>query len=410
MNFDTYSKFTESLNEKLNIMYVHGYNSDMNSSTSAKLKIALSNKISNFNWFSPSIQNDPISAIHFVEKFVKLNKIDVVIGSSLGGFNVLHSYLPNVTKILINPLIDPSFITVDSIINDKIFSQCQKMFNESPLAKGKSLGTNNKLIGIFSTADEVIDPVKNLSLFKLALGNSKNPLNVNTINDKHIPLNLDVVANIIAESVSSFNESVVSFNESFNTDLSIPFDLDEDLQNEYDENKLVYESFVNVFSREDKMIYLDRIVELLNLTYAPIGGYLGRSDWKTEDLKEDILENDMIKLWRSGGKIICGATYKFKGGRKSTGLFHDGTSEGKSIAKKILHDDFRLKDRDTWAEVSGAPAKILSQNEFAIPLPAIYVEELLKKPIKIVDEFHYIREIGGSPMQKMIYVSNMKIK
>ena len=400
MNFDTYSKFTESLNEKLNIMYVHGYNSDMNSSTSVKLKIALSNKISNFNWFSPSIQNDPISTIHFIEKFVKLNKIDIVIGSSLGGFKVLHSYLPNVTKILINPLIDPSLITVDSIRNNKIFSQCQKMFNESPLAKGKSLGTNNKLIGIFSTADEVIDPIKNLSLFKLALGNSKNPLNVNTINDKHIPLNLDVVANIIAESVSSFNESVVSFNESFNTDLSIPFDLDEDLQNEYDENKLVYESFVNVFSREDKMIYLDRIVELLNLTYAPIGGYLGRSDWKTEDLKEDILENDMIKLWRSSGKIICGATYKFKGGRKSTGLFHDGTSEGKSIAKKILHDDFRLKDRDTWAEVSGAPAKILSQNEFAIPLPAIYVEELLKKPIKIVDEFHYIREIGGSPMQK----------
>ena len=226
MNFDTYSKFTESLNEMLNIMYVHGYNSDTNSSTSTKLKIALSNKISNFNWFSPSIQNDPVSDIHFIEKFVKLNKIDIVIGSFLCGFKVLHSYLPNVTKILINPLIDPSLITVDSIRTAKIFSQCQRMFNESPLAKGKSLGTNNNLIGIFSTADEVIDPVKNLSLFKLALGNSKNPLNINTINDKHIPLNIEVVANIIAESVSSFNKYVVSFNASFNTLFSLLFDYD----------------------------------------------------------------------------------------------------------------------------------------------------------------------------------------
>ena len=44
MKFDTYSKFTESLTNKLNIMYVHGYNSDLNSSTSSKLKIELAKK------------------------------------------------------------------------------------------------------------------------------------------------------------------------------------------------------------------------------------------------------------------------------------------------------------------------------------------------------------------------------
>ena len=410
MKFDTYSKFTESLTNKLNIMYVHGYNSDLNSSTSSKLKIELAKKIGEFNWFSPSIQNDPISSINFIQKYVQQNKIDVIIGSSLGGFKVLNSYLPNILKIVINPLIDSSLITNESIKNNKTFKQCDIIFNNSIVSKGKSLPTDNKLIGIFSTNDETINQNENLKLFKLFLGNSKNPLNINKINDTHIPTNLKVVSNIIAESISSFNEKVISFNESFNTDLSIPFSIVDGLQKVYDNDKLIYESFVNLFSDEDKLIYLDRIVELLNLTYASIGGYLGRSDWKTEELKADILENDLIKLWRSGGKIIGGSTYKFKGGRKTTGIFHDNTQSGKDIVNKILHDDFRLKDRNTWAEVSGAHAKILSRNEFAIPLPAIYAEELLKKKIQIVDEYYYIRDIGGKPMTKMIYVSNMKIK
>ena len=300
----------------------------------------------------------------------------------MGGFKVLNSYLPNILKIVINPLIDSSLITNESIKNNKTFKQCDIIFNNSIVSKGKSLPTDNKLIGIFSTNDETINQNENLKLFKLFLGNSKNPLNINKINDTHIPTNLKVVSNIIAESISSFNEKVISFNESFNTDLSIPFSIVDGLQKVYDNDKLIYESFVNLFSDEDKLIYLDRIVELLNLTYASIGGYLGRSDWKTEELKADILENDLIKLWRSGGKIIGGSTYKFKGGRKTTGIFHDNTQSGKDIVNKILHDDFRLKDRNTWAEVSGAPAKILSRNEFAIPLPAIYAEKLLNKKYK----------------------------
>lgn len=408
MKFDTYSKFTESLNENLNIMYVHGYNSDMNSSTSTKLKIELLKKVNKFNWFSPSIQNDPMSGIHFVQNFVRQNKIDVVIGSSLGGFKVLNAYLPNVLKIVINPLIDPSLITVETIRNNKIFLQCDKIYKESLISKGKSMSTDNNLIGIFSKEDEVINAVENLKLFKLFLGNSRNPLNTNLISDKHITQNVSIVANIIAEALSSFNKKVVAFNESYYTDLTIPFDIYDDLSNEYSKDKSIYESFVNLFSEEDKMKFMDRIIELLNLTYAPIGGYCGR-EWTKGEITVDILENDMIKLWRNGGQIIGGSFYKFRGGRKATGLFHDNSQSGKDIVKKILHDDFRLKDRNTWAEVSGAPAKILSRNEFAIPLPAIYVEELIGKKIDIVDEYHYIREIGGSPMTKMVYVSTMKI-
>lgn len=107
----------------------------------------------------------------------------------------------------------------------------------------------------------------------------------------------------------------------------------------------VNETYLNLF--KDKLpLYIDQIYNILQRSYAPIGGFLGASS------KEDLVN----KIWLAkcslrSGKIIAVTLYKDQNGRKLIGGGHDGTKQGMIDFFKILEEDIALSR--SWAEVSG---------------------------------------------------------
>lgn len=86
--------------KKQKILYVHGFNSS--GSTGRTMKEIFSD----YEVYAPPIPEKFNEAKSFIEKFVDDNKIDLVIGTSLGAFITLN--LSNeVKRIVINPTFDP---------------------------------------------------------------------------------------------------------------------------------------------------------------------------------------------------------------------------------------------------------------------------------------------------------------
>jgi predicted esterase YcpF (UPF0227 family) len=87
------------------ILYIHGYNSTPNSNTFNLLR----NNLDKSKYELQAIDydaEDPEGAIRRIRKYALDNKIDLVIGSSLGGFITLHLY--GMSRIAINPCWDPA--------------------------------------------------------------------------------------------------------------------------------------------------------------------------------------------------------------------------------------------------------------------------------------------------------------
>ena len=108
---------------------------------------------------------------------------------------------------------------------------------------------------------------------------------------------------------------------------------------------------------------------------------------------------------RKNGKIVAVNTYSNKrSGRKICYGGQDGSEAGKMAFKKILEEDFKLKERESWAEVSGA-MEVTALKQGAMPIPA-YIAELIMKDKKFdsihKDGFHYTRKIGGEPHTKLM--------
>jgi len=176
------------------IMYVHGYNSDSNSSMSAALKSALYEVLGDgFDYYSPTIPNCPVEGIKLIERFVVDNDIEIIIGSSLGGFKLLHSKLGhNVKKIVINPLIDIGTILI-KIVDVDTFEKCTVI--------GKnSIERDENLIGVFSKNDKVINSTQSVVLFQ-EFCSLTNPFAIHTIEDVHSPKSsAGVIAQIIVDA------------------------------------------------------------------------------------------------------------------------------------------------------------------------------------------------------------------
>ena len=124
-----------------------------------------------------------------------------------------------------------------------------------------------------------------------------------------------------------------------------------------------------------------------------------------DSVEQLIDETDMWKIVRKNGKIVAVNTYSNKrSGRKICYGGQDGTEEGKKAFKKILEEDFKLKDRQSWAEVSGA-MEVTALKQGAMPIPA-YIAELIMKDKTFdsihEDGFHYTRMIGGEPHTKLM--------
>ncbi len=82
----------------MNILYLHGFQSSSNSSNVEYLKQQLTK--SKHVFYCLDLPHQPKSAIDFIETKIKELKIDIIIGTSLGG---VYAYNFEIPKICINP-------------------------------------------------------------------------------------------------------------------------------------------------------------------------------------------------------------------------------------------------------------------------------------------------------------------
>lgn len=161
------------------------------------------------------------------------------------------------------------------------------------------------------------------------------------------------------------------------------------------------EHIVNAWSKDEMEKHKNEVWELLQTAYRDIGGFAAASD--PNDL---IASTTLWKMVRRDGKIIAVVVYRDQYGRKSLGMGHDGTRASIAEALAIIGEDIsRLR---SWAEVSGAPEKLMMRKG-AIPIPNRYAAALTGKSILSYndDGYHYTRLIGGKPYEKII-VGNPK--
>lgn len=114
----------------------------------------------------------------------------------------------------------------------------------------------------------------------------------------------------------------------------------------------------------------------------------------------------MWKLFVRNGHVTAARVYKgHLGGRKSICGGSDGTEQGKKDLFKIMDDDYNIKDRNTWVEVS-SKAFTTALKHGALIYPNILADTILQKekgtckPCE--DGFFYQRDIKGSIHTKCI--------
>jgi len=184
-----------------------------------------------------------------------------------------------------------------------------------------------------------------------------------------------------------------------------------------------FKNFIGKDSISDREKIVDRVWDILQSSYAKIGGIHG-SGFKT---KEDMIENiPFWKVYETNGKVLVVAMYKDKGGRKAVAYVTDGSMQ----AKKILSDVFKSELKISWGEKSkGALVMMMKSAPFEVIEPYLitpsevshiihdntvivptqeYVNDNLDKAdqavynrLKILRNYFYVRIIGGQPHLKV---------
>ena len=96
----------------MKLLYIHGYNGDPCGESFKNLKTACAD---NHELFTIDYTPDcPKNAIAEIASFVRENKIDVVIGASLGGFLAMNLY--GVSRIVVNPCWNPAKEIIENIL------------------------------------------------------------------------------------------------------------------------------------------------------------------------------------------------------------------------------------------------------------------------------------------------------
>lgn len=154
---------------------------------------------------------------------------------------------------------------------------------------------------------------------------------------------------------------------------------------------LLTEHFVNCKTDEEMRKYGDIVWKILQKAYEYCGGI------KNVDGPEDLIKDTHLwKLYRKDNEIKAVICYTDrKGGRKMCLLGQDGSDEGRKMLKKMMEDDFNLKDRQTWVGVSGKAA-ITALKHGGIPVPSDIAVKFMGPKCKPYDEYWYNRPIKGA--------------
>ena len=134
-----------------NILYIHGLKrgeSSMESRTATILREALNSE--EYSVYAPTFPADGVRALELAQEIIIEKNIDVVVGSSLGGFTALG--LRGIPKIVINPCLRPD-IELPKRGNAGITDSYSKLIGS--LWDDISLEDRKETFGIFSDNDEL---------------------------------------------------------------------------------------------------------------------------------------------------------------------------------------------------------------------------------------------------------------
>jgi hypothetical protein len=177
-----------------------------------------------------------------------------------------------------------------------------------------------------------------------------------------------------------------------------------------------YKNLIGPASIPQREKWADQAWEMLQKSYAPIGGIKGSGFENKEAMVKDI---PFWKLYLKNDKVIAAVFYKDRGGRKSVAVATDGSDLG----KKIIGNVFKSSLGVSYSEKSGpalatimksvpwdelqrfmmTPEQVEKTTGEKIVLVSKYgVEKLDAKDRFTYDKFpqlkpyFYMRDIGGS--------------
>lgn len=162
-------------------------------------------------------------------------------------------------------------------------------------------------------------------------------------------------------------------------------------------SQILFEHFVNLHTPEQKEPYKDIVWDILQRSYAEIGGFKGAAN--ADELAHT---PGLWKLSRRDGEIGAVAIYKDHHGRKAIGFGTDGSVH----ARRDFHNikDADVKFERMWVEASGTIEHVLSKIHTPM-IPAKYATFLTGKEILSYnkDGYHYTRLLAGHPHEKVIF-------
>ena len=107
-----------------------------------------------------------------------------------------------------------------------------------------------------------------------------------------------------------------------------------------------YKNFIGPNSKPQREQWVDQVWDILQKSYAPIGGIKGSGFGSKQDMIDNI---PFWKIYTKEDKVVAAAFYKDKGGRKTVAIATDGSELG----KKIVADIFKASLGVSYGEKSG---------------------------------------------------------
>jgi esterase/lipase len=351
-----------------NLLYIYGFNSSAKTSTSAR---TFKTELVNFNVYTPEYpQEDGEKAYKFLQKYIDENDIDIVVGTSLGGFLALC--LKCDYKIIINPACDAG----DDII--KIGASIEQMTSYNKI-RDLYLWKQHpkKQIALFGKYDNLVN-------YKSEYIKKYGANDVYDINTEH-HLSKEDINNYVFPYVRKF------FEKQYNM---------KSLTKYVKESLMINERFVTPIKKDDMKKWASQVWKLLNDAYKYCGGLKGMNS-----IEQLIKETDIWKIVRRGDKVTAVVTYSTKrGGRKNCYMASSQDEQGKHDLFMIMKEDAKLLDREAWCEASGKTVSVKLKNGWT-PIPN-YIAQYIMKDKKFdelcKDGFFYVRQIGNHKFHKIM--------
>lgn len=141
-------------------------------------------------------------------------------------------------------------------------------------------------------------------------------------------------------------------------------------------NKVLTEAVKNITKANDKEKYADKVWEILQKSYAKIGGIKGSGFRNKQDMINTI---PFWKLYFKDGVLKAVIMYKDKGGRKSVAIGTDGTEEGKKWLKREMEWELKRSYKEVSSYAWKFLRKVLDKNYILKHIiPPEQVKQILK--------------------------------